>query len=45
MATAFVHQRWKIVGYVTVSAAFWGVLIFGGQWIFGVDIATWLRGN
>lgn len=45
MATAFVHQRWKIVGYVTISAAFWGVLIFGGQWIFGVDIASWLRGN
>lgn len=43
MATTFVHSRWKIVFYNSLSVLIWGAIIFGSQWIFGIDLAKMIR--
>lgn len=38
LATAFVHNRHKIVLYQSISVLIWALAIFGSQWLFNVDI-------
>jgi hypothetical protein len=39
MATAFIHNRTKIVVYMTLSVVFWGALIFGSAAFFHLNLA------
>ena len=43
LATTFIHSRHKIVLYQILAAVFWGVIIFGAQWIFHFNLADKLR--
>lgn len=43
LATTFVHSRWKIVFYMAGAAFVWGMVIFGCQWVFDIDLAKLLR--
>lgn len=44
LATTFVHSREKIVLYMSMSFVFWGIIIFGAQWLFHIDLAQMLKG-
>jgi hypothetical protein len=43
LATTFVHNREKIVLWMTLSVLLWGLVIFGAQWLFNIDVAKMLR--
>ncbi len=43
LATTFIHNRKKIVVYMTISSLIWGVLFFAGPWLLGMDIAHWIK--
>lgn len=43
LATTFVHSREKIAIYMTASVFIWGIIIFGTQWLFDLDLTQILR--
>ena len=43
LATAFVHNREKIVIYMSAAILLWGLIIFGSQWMFDIDLASYLN--
>lgn len=43
LSTTFIHNRKKIVLYQSIAAVFWGVVIFGAQWMLNLNLAEKLE--